>query len=242
MTVPESEARSCPLIVLADEDAAQAATFAAYFEMNGLAVCATRRGDHALEAIHRHKPDLVLTEIALPGLNGFELCRRLRDQGYGGPLLMLSSRHDDYDRVLGLEFGADMFLAKPIEPRVLLAHVKAMLRRGASATPFGGNRDELRFGSLVIVRPAREVTWADRRIAMSAAEFDLLWLLASHAGQVLPRAQILRVLRGLEYAHEDRSVDARLYRLRRRFGDMEVALRHIKSVRPHGYMFTLEPW
>lgn len=231
-----------PTIVLADDDVLQAKAFAGYLERHGLQVVAAQRGEEALEAVALQKPDLVLTEATLPGIDGFELCRRLRDRGYTGPLVMLSNRSEDYDRVLGLEFGADMYLTKPIEPRVLLAHVKAMLRRGAMMTPSSGAMDELRFGTLVVLRSAREVTWGGRRIAMSSAEFDLLWLLASHAGEVIPRRQILKELRGLDYAHEDRSVDARLYRLRKRFGDMETASRRIKTVRPHGYMFSVEPW
>ena len=229
-------------IVLADDDLAQVEEYVAYLEKNGIQVRAAQSGLQALEAVAQQRPDLVLTEAELPGVDGFELCRRLRDSGYAGPLVMLTSRDEDYDRVLGLEFGADVYLTKPIEPRVLLAHLRAMLRRGAMGPQSRHGGEELRFGSLTISRPAREVTWRDQRIEMSAAEFDLLWLLACHAGEVVPRRQILKALRGLDYAHEDRSVDARLYRLRKRFGDMEIASRRIKTVRPHGYMFSVEPW
>lgn len=229
-------------VVLADEDAVQAAACAAYLERNGLRVRATHRAEQALEAVIQDGADLVLAEAALAGMNGFELCRRLRDRGYAGPVVMLTSRGDDYDRVLGLEFGADAYLTKPIEPRVLLAHLRAILRRDAMAAASGPVADELRFGSLLILRHAREVAWGGRRIAMSAAEFDLLWLLASHAGEVMPHGEILKALRGLEYAHEDRSIDARVYRLRKRFGDKEAASRRIKTVRPHGYLFSAEPW
>lgn len=229
-------------ILLADGDPASAGMLAAYFEGRGFSVRAAPRGDLALDAVAGDEPDLVIAEAGLPGMGGLELCKRLRAAAYEGPLLMLArSGEDDYDKVLALEFGADAYLAGPVEPRVLLAHVGAILRRLELAR--SPRREEgLRFGTLVISRPKREVTWAERRIPMSSAEFDLLWLLAANAGDVVPRGRILRELRGLEYAHEDRSVDARLYRLRKRFGDGARVARRIKTVRPHGYMFSVEPW
>jgi len=140
-----------------------------------------------------------------------------------------------------MEIGADDYLVKPVAPRVLLAHVRAMLRRKDSRRG-PGRTESLRFGSLTINRLTRNVDWRGERIDMTSAEFDLLWLLASHAGELMHRDEILKRLRGLDHAHEDRSVDARLYRLRRRFGEPESVLRRIKTVRPHRYLFSVEPW
>ena len=229
-------------ILLADGDPRAAAALAAYLEARGFQVRAEGRIDAALESVRGVSPDLVLAEAELPALGGLDLCRRLRAADFDGPLLLFARRGgDDYDKVLGLELGADGWLGGALEPRVLVAHVGAMLRRREMARSPQA-RESLRFGALLINRGTREVRWCERRIAMSSAEFELLWLLASHAGEVLPHAFILHELRGLQHAHEDRSMDARLYRLRRRFGDEARAARRIRSVRPRGYMFSNEPW
>jgi two-component system OmpR family response regulator/two-component system response regulator RstA len=144
--------------------------------------------------------------------------------------------------VLGLEIGADDYVTKPVEPRVLVAHVKAMLRRAAGGASATSEEIELTFGRLRIHGINREVVLGSERIELSPAEFDLLWMLASHAGTVLQRNDILKSLRGLSYNGADRSVDARLYRLRRRFGDEKWAASRIKTIRPQGYMFSTEPW
>ena len=159
------------------------------------------------------------------------------------------AKEEDFDEVLGLELGADDYLAKPIQPRVLLARIKAAMRRlhshtnGTQGAQHVANSDDvLEFGRLRIHGPNREVTLGERRIELSPAELDLLWLLASNAGKVMQRSDILKSLRGLHYSGADRSVDARLYRLRKRFSAESESAWKIKTVRPHGYMFCMEPW
>jgi len=233
--------RTVPRILMAEDDERLVAAVAEYLGANGLQVLPVTRGDEVLAAVQRGEPDLVILDLMLPGLDGFEVCRRLRGDRNEIPVLILTARDEDFDHVLGMEIGADDYLIKPVAPRVLLAHVRAMLRRR-----WNPQREEqsraLTFGALTINQLTREVAWRGSRIAMTSAEFDLLWLLASHAGELMHRDEILKRLRGLDHAHEDRSVDARLYRLRRRFGEPESVLRRIKTVRPHRYLFSVEPW
>lgn len=230
-----------PRILMADDDERLTAAVGEYLGANGLEVLPVARGDEVLAALERGRPDLVILDLMLPGRDGFEICRQLRAELNEIPVLILTARDEDFDHVLGMEIGADDYLVKPVAPRVLLAHVRAMLRRHW-IRPGDALPRILTFGALTIDQLTREVTWRGGRVPMTSAEFDLLWLLASHAGELMHRDDILRRLRGLEHAHGDRSVDARLYRLRRRFGDAEGVLRRIKTIRPHRYLFSVEPW
>lgn len=230
------------LVLLVEDDAELSRAISDYLGKQGIKVLVEGCGDHALARIADVKPDLVILDVMLPGKDGFDVCRELRASGSNVPVIILTAKEEDFDQVLGLELGADDYLAKPVQPRVLLARIKAITRRvHANAAP-AVEGDVLQFGRLRIHGLNREVTLAERRIELSPAEFDLLWLLATNAGQVMQRNDILKSLRGLHYSGADRSVDARLYRLRRRFGSDKEASWKIKTVRPHGYMFCLEPW
>jgi two-component system, OmpR family, response regulator len=229
-------------LVLVEDDEKLAAAVREYLSRNQIEVTSVLDGRLALAEVARIKPDIVVLDIMLPGIDGFEVCKQLRAAGHQMPVVMLTARDEDFDRVIGLELGADDYLIKPIQPRVLLAHIKAMLRRQGTVGVADNTPELLTFGHLQISRATRDVILDRERIRMTSAEFDLLWLLAAHAGTVMHREDILQRLRGLEYAHEDRSVDARLYRLRKRFGTSPDIHNRIKTVRPHGYMFSMEPW
>lgn len=229
-----------PRIVLVEDDEALVAAMAEYLANHGLEVHTVTTGTAALAEIERVRPALVVLDIMLPGMDGFEICRRLRQTNAGLPVLMLTAKDEDFDRVLGLEIGADEYLVKPVQPRVLLAHIKAMLRR--ASLDLSPNQHQLTFGRLVINRETRDAMLDGKPLRFTAAEFDLLWLLAMRAGHVTHRDYLLRELRGLDEAHDDRSVDARLYRLRKRFPEGVDVQRRIKSIRPHGYLFSVEPW
>ena len=229
-----------PIILLVEDDEPLVSAVSEYLARNGLETHAVNSGEQALDAISRLRPSLVVLDIMLPGLNGIEVCRRLRSSGCTLPVLFLTAKDEDFDRVLGLEIGADEYLVKPVQPRVLLAHIKAMLRR--TTMEYSERLSVLTFGRLIINSESRDVKFDGAPLRFTAAEFDLLWLLASRAGKVTHRDYLLRELRGLEESHEDRSVDARLYRLRKRFPSGVDAQRHIKSIRPHGYLFSVEPW
>jgi DNA-binding response OmpR family regulator len=236
-----SSATSVPSVLLIENDVEWCHSISTYLSGFDFSVESINDGKNALEQITSLDPEVVILEANLPGKNGFEICRDLRASGNSVPLMVLGNNNEDIDHVLGLELGADDYQAKPIQPRVLLARIKALIRRtqGGEANT---NENVLQFGKLRIQITNREVKVGDRRIELTPAEFDLLWLLASNAGQVMHRNDILKALRGLPLSEGDRSVDARLYRLRRRFEGIQEADSKIKSVRPHGYMFCLEPW
>ena len=241
---PETPGTTCPplaRLLLVEDDAGLGELIAEYLARNGFEVHWMRRGDLALEALRELAPDLVLLDVMLPGIDGFGICRELRGRGSTVPILMLTARDEDVDRVVGLELGADEFLAKPVQPRVLLAHLRAVLRRtgirGTEAAPV----DCLRFGTLEIDVAARAVRSRGRDIDLTSSEFDLLWLLARHAGSVMSRNDILNQLRSLDYDGSDRSVDCRVYRLRRKLGDFSPDAQRIKTIRNVGYLFTALP-
>jgi two-component system, OmpR family, response regulator len=229
-------------VLLIEDDVALAEAIADYLTRQGMEVSIENRGDGAMARVEQCRPDLVILDVMLPGKDGLEVCRELRGRNLSVPVLMLTAKDEDIDQVLGLEMGADDYLSKPVQPRVLLARIKAITRRAHATAHREGTTDILQFGRLRVHGSNREVTLGDERIELSPAEFDLLWLLASNAGKVMQRGEILKSLRGLHYNGADRSVDARLYRLRRRFGADNEASWKIKTVRPHGYMFCKDAW
>ncbi|MBL8514656.1 MAG: winged helix-turn-helix domain-containing protein [Betaproteobacteria bacterium] len=168
------------------------------------------------------------------------LCRALRAEGCTLPLVTLATGLDPFDEVLGLELGADEFVSRPVHPRVLLARMQALARRAAAAVD--RNTGELRFGDLIIDGKNRDIAFKGSRVAITSAEFELLWLLACNAGRVLKRDEVLKQLRGLDSGEDSRSVDARLYRLRKRFIGIADIANRIKTVRPYGYLFANTAW
>ena len=163
---------------------------------------------------------------------------------------MLTARTDDLDQVLGLEMGADDYMSKPVRPRVLLARIRALLRRvnehleksenANSQEANSINATRLTFNNLVVDSSMREAWLNDESIDLTSAEFDLLWLLSSNAGSVLSREAIFTALRGIEYDGQDRSIDVRVSRIRPKIGDDPVHPRRIKTVRSKGYLFVKE--
>lgn len=171
----------------------------------------------------------------------FTFFRHIRSRGIEFPLVVLSQVADPFDEVLALELGADEVIGRQVHPRVLLAQLQAISRR-ASRARTETQVSMLRFGGLQVDGTNREVSLAGQRISLTAGEFDLLWLLAQHAGRVIHRDDVLRRLRGLSGSHGNRSIDSRLYRLRHRFTGIPDIATRIKSVRPYGYMFANSPW
>lgn len=220
-------------ILLVEDDLKLAALVKEYLEQNDFDVVVEPRGDRANQAIVDLSPDLVLLDIMLPGTDGLTVCRDARP-AYSGPIVMLTARDEDLDEIVGLEVGADDYLRKPVRPRVLLARIRTHLRR-TSADPGGERRVEI--GDLVIDAAARTATKAGRAIELTSAEFDLLWLLAQHAGQPMSRDAIYKELRGIEHDGIDRSIDLRISRLRTKLGDKRASL--IKSVRGVGYQLVV---
>jgi len=192
-------------------------------------------GEAACERILSDPPHLVILDIMLPGLDGFEVCRKVRPR-YKGPILILTARDEDMDQVLGLELGADDYVVKPIRPRVLLARIRALLRRPSHQ----GDDRSVTLGSLTVNARRREAFIDGRPVPLTTAEFDLLWHLVQHAGVVLSRNEIYLALYNTEYDGLDRSVDVYVSRLRQKLGDDPLAPRYLKTVRGRGYLFAGE--
>ena len=234
-------------ILLVEDDERLAELTAEYLRKNDLEVLVEGHGNSAEARILAEHPDLVILDVMLPGKDGFEICRAVRAR-YQGVILMLTARDEDFDQILGLELGADDYIAKPVQPRLLLARIKALLRRspvgagGADARAEASRPAELTFGSFHISQATRTACLGPDCIDLTTAEFDLLWLLARHAGSVLSRDDLLQELRGIGFDGLDRSIDARISRLRRKLGDDPENPTRIKTVRGKGYLFSKHDW
>jgi two-component system response regulator RstA len=226
-----------PYILIVEDDERLASLTREYLENNGLQVAVVEDGDTAIERIRHEQPDLVVLDVMLPGTDGLTVCRQVRDH-YHNPILMLTARTDDMDQVLGLEMGADDYVPKPVKPRVLLARIRALLRRVETDQQAAEAESRLEFGNLVIDNASREVTLDGEAVDLTSAEYDLLWLLASNAGNVLSRETIFEQLRGIQYDGQDRSIDVRVSRIRPKVGDDPDNPRRIKTVRSKGYLFV----
>lgn len=233
---PEKE--DMPRILIVEDDERLAMLTQDYLRKNGLDVAIETDGTRAIRRIIAEQPDLVVLDVMLPGSDGLTVCREVRAQ-YQQPILMLTARTDDMDQVLGLEMGADDYVAKPVQPRVLLARIRALLRR-SDTTPVESSPQRLEFGDLVIDNGGRSVTLNDELVDFTSAEYDLLWLLASNAGRILSREDIFERLRGIEYDGQDRSIDVRISRIRPKIGDDPENPKRIKTVRSKGYLFVKE--
>ena len=237
----ESQLNPYHTILLVEDDIRLSALVVEYLEKNGLKVETEFRGDTAVQHILELKPDLVVLDLMLPGLDGFEVCKQVRTD-YDGPILMLTARDEDIDQVVGLEIGADDYVVKPAPPRLLLARIRALLRRTAQRDEATQEKQKLAFGSLKIMRNSRTVSRGEKLIEFTTTEFDLLWLLAINAGEILSRDQISETLTGIEYDGLDRSIDIRISRLRKLLHDDPANPKGIKTVRGQGYLFVADGW
>jgi DNA-binding response OmpR family regulator len=226
-------------ILLVEDDLRLAELVSRYLKNNGFQVSAAGAAEEVLDRVHRERPDLIILDIGLPGEDGFSLCRRLRP-AYQQPILILTARDNDIDHVLGLELGADDYVVKPIEPRVLLARIGALLRR-ARRQP-GLAAKVLRFGALIINPAAHSVSLNGVAVMLSRSEFDLLAYLATHAGQIQSREALFRNLYRREYDGVDRMLDIRISRLRRKLGGEAENAERIKTVWGQGYLFVPDAW
>lgn len=225
-------------VLIVEDDERLATLTQDYLRKNGLDVAIETDGNRAIRRIISEQPDIVVLDVMLPGSDGLTVCREVR-QHYHNPILMLTARTDDMDQVLGLEMGADDYVAKPVQPRVLLARIRALLRR-SDVAPVDEVAQRLEFGDLVIDNGGRSVTLNDELVDFTSAEYDLLWLLASNAGRILSREDIFERLRGIEYDGQDRSIDVRISRIRPKIGDDPENPKRIKTVRSKGYLFVKE--
>ena len=232
-----------PHLLMIEDDARLAGMVRDYLERSGYRVTWAPDGESGLVQAAQVAADLVILDLMLPGIDGLEVCRRLRAQPGASsqvPLLMLTAKGDPMDRIIGLEMGADDYLPKPFEPRELLARIRAILRRRGEPAPAGGANAAplLRFGSLEIDRDARTVWVAGRSCELTSYQFDLLVALAERAGRVLTRDQIMEAVRGRELEAFDRSIDVHIGRIRNAIEDDSKTPRRILTVRGVGYVFA----
>jgi DNA-binding response OmpR family regulator len=223
-----------------DDDEKLVSLMREYLESHGFELAAAHDGNTGMEAALSTKPDLVILDLMLPGKDGLEVCRSLR-QSSRVPILMLTARGDETDRIVGLEMGADDYLPKPFNARELLARIRAILRRseGEKTTE---ESSILRAGPLVVDIGSREVTLRGQRVELTTAEFDILHALASSAGRVLSRERLLQRVHGEGWAAYDRSVDVHISRIRQKIEDDPRRPALLKTVRGVGYQLVrVEP-
>src|SRR5262245_58753217 len=220
-------------ILIIDDDARLAGLVADYLGRAGFQTSVSATARDGIERLKREPFDALVLDLMLPDADGLEVCRRIRETS-DLPLVMLTARGDAMDRVVGLELGADDYLAKPFEPRELLARLRAVLRRKAGAT----QRDVLRFGRLEIDRGARRIRLDGMERALTSYQFALLNALADHAGRVMSRDQLMDLLKGEALEAFDRSVDVHVSRIRAAIEDDPKKPRRIITVRGAGYVFA----
>jgi two-component system response regulator RstA len=222
-------------VLIVEDDHRLGALVLEYLTQNGLDASLERDGGRAVARVLAERPDVLVLDLMLPGEDGLSICRKVRP-AFTGAILMLTARGEELDQVLGLELGADDYLVKPASMRILLARIRALLRRDARPAESDSERVEL--GPLVVDRRTREVLLSGAPIVMTTAEFDLLWELARNAGRTVSRQDLMKSLRGIDYDGLDRSMDVRVLKLRQKLGDDPDEPRWIKSVRGVGYLLA----
>ena len=203
-----------------------------YLERAGFEVAVARGGEEALRAVRRRRPDLVVLDLGLPGMDGLDVARELRRAG-ALPIIMLTARTEEADRVAGLELGADDYVAKPFSPRELVARVRAVLRRTDSAAAQG---DVVRVGEAILLdAPRMEATVDGRRVDLTATEFSLLLHMARQPGRVFTRAQLLDAIHGVAVESYERAIDSHVKNIRRKIEADPSTPRHLQTVFGVGY-------
>jgi len=224
-----------------EDDRRLADLTAEYFRQNGLTVAVEARGDRAVARFKSEQPRIVLLDLMLPGADGLTVCRELREF-FSGPILIFTARDSDIDQVIGLEAGADDYVAKPVDPMVLLARTRALLRRVEENVEQPKPVGEIVLGGLRISDSAQEVWLDGNNIPLTTQEFELLHMLARSAGTILSREDIFQHLRGIDYDGLDRSIDGRISKLRRKLNDSATAPSRIKTVWGKGYLLVPDAW
>jgi DNA-binding response OmpR family regulator len=226
-------------ILLVEDDRRLAELVRDFLEANDFLVTIEGNGNRVLRQCQQLNPTMIILDLNLPGKDGLSVCQELRPD-YRGPILMLTARNDDIDQVLGLEFGADDYVIKPAEPRVLLARVRALLRRYYQ--PEITDQENLSFGQLSIQPAARKVQLGGQEIYLSSHEFDLLLALAKQAGQIVGREYLFNQIYHREYDGLDRTVDVRISQLRKKLQDNSENPTRIKTIWGKGYLFVADAW
>lgn len=222
-------------VLIVDDDTRLSAMVSDYLSANGFSVSRVTDGAAGLAELARRQPDIVVLDVMMPGIDGFETCRRMRAMS-DVPILMLTAKGDETDRIVGLEIGADDYLPKPFNPRELLARLRAILRRRSGGS--GGPARTLRFGRLEIDPGSRIVRVDGQERVITSYQFDILVALAENAGRILSRDQLMDMVRGEELDAFDRSIDVHISRIRAAIEADPKQPRRIVTVRGSGYVFA----
>ena len=217
-------------ILIVDDEPKIVRLVADYLEAAGFGVTTARSGDEALMRARTDAPDLVVLDLGLPGLDGLDVTRALRRNGEL-PIIMLTARDDETDRIIGLELGADDYVTKPFSPRELVARVRAVLRRHAGS----GERDTLRAGNLTLDMPRMRLQRGDEPIELTATEFSLLAAMARQPGRVFTRSQLLDAIHGVAFESYERAIDAHVKNIRRKLEVDPHQPRYVLTVYGVGY-------
>ena len=232
-------------LFIVEDDAKLRLMLAEYFIKHDFDVKIFEDGISAIDAIVEHQPAILLLDLMLPGADGLTICRQIRSK-YMGKVLILTASDDDFDHVAALEIGADDFVSKPVKPRVLLARVRMLMRRGEAvdvSSDRGSNSANLLcYGQLTLNRPRKICLLKNQQVTLSDSDFDLLWILASSPDQVLSRDVLTKALRGIEYDGLDRTIDNKIVTLRKKLGDSSATPKRIITVRGKGYLFVPDSW
>lgn len=225
-------------ILLVEDDEKLSSMMADFLRSHNFNVMVEGHGNRAIEFIEQNQPRAVILDVMLPGSDGFTICRTVRPK-YQGPILMLTSLSDEIDEIAGLENGADDYLSKPVKSHVLLAHLRALLRRVESDEPAPAHEKIINAGNIAINAQNRSVLCDGSEVHLTTAEYNLLWLLAERSGEVVSREELHRKTFKLEYDGTDRSIDLRISRLRRKLGDDPKLPYIIKTIRGEGYLLAI---
>lgn len=223
-------------ILIVEDDTDLQQWIAEYLTGKGFTCTSTENGEEAVKLISDIQPDVVLLDGALPGLDGFEVCKAVRSF-YKGAIIMITARDEEIDEVLGLEVGADDYLIKPIRARALLTRIQKLLEKKNTTSS-----KALTFNNLVIDSHSQRVLLSGVDVKLTSKEFEVLWVLASHPGEIVTRDTLLKELRGYEFDGLDRSIDLRISRVRKKLEDRTDDPYRIKTIWGKGYLFVKDAW
>jgi len=233
-TAPASDR---PGILIVEDDTRLATLLTEYLSSQGFAVNAESHGDRAVDRIWNENPAVVILDLMLPGTGGFEICRRARER-YSNGILILTASKAEVDQAVGLELGADDYVVKPVEPRILLARIRSLMRRLNGSLSSAVLPTEVAIGPLTVNRAARSVMVGDRPVELTAIEFDVLWLLVRRAGEVVTRDELYMQVRGVPYDGLDRGMDVHVSRVRQKLEARGLDPSTVKGVRGTGYLLV----
>jgi DNA-binding response OmpR family regulator len=224
-----------PTILLIEDEEAMLRGLRDAFEHHGYHVVTAEDGEAGLELVEREQPDLIVLDVMLPGMDGFDVCRELRKRGFSAPILILTARGEEVDKVVGLEIGADDYITKPFSTRELLARVKAHLRRAAEKTP---KLSACTFGDVKVDFAKLKASRKGKPLDLTSTEFSLLQLLIEHRNEVVSREQILNKVWGYETYPDSRTVDSHILNLRQKLESDPHNPEYIITVHGLGYKFV----